>query len=527
MAPSFADIPHSPADLPIQSDNGSCAVRLCDVMDQIGQMLQAENRTSNLRQAKLQRKCLSWIEEGLKSGTLTLGVPKMEHPARALLCNRWLGERLCWWPNGVPDGRWIAMVSSRLGQRLDRRPEWFESLRAACAQIRSQQGVLLVGERTATGRFAERAAELFGMRALVVHGPRGQLNFSDWLQKLPKWNRKERSDKLFHVVVSPPVSDAQQVNDAIRKLPINDRATIAWGDEIVVLHLRRRGNLELLLRDFLEQLGPFLPEVHLALGARFLPPEVAAELQRLGAKPWEIEKPVRSTAAGAGERPELQIEIPVASPILLKQCRVVSLKSFVADLPDRHWPYLTHCTRGPAGRWPEQTETEFLTELLQGQHLIPRSPLNALQRIVEQRLIRASAAAIRGKVPAVCFTEVPLTDIHLLREYQPQRKCWDFEPYGLCIRREWMVSRGTRQVIYGDDEDWRALTESDRPYFQFRETRHGRRRRDWTQQREWRHIGDVPLSNIPADAVLLFVPDAAEATQLAAISPWPIVICGE
>jgi len=37
-------------------------------------------------------------------------------------------------------------------------------------------------------------------------------------------------------------------------------------------------------------------------------------------------------------------------------------------------------------------------------------------------------------------------------------------------------------------------------------------------------VGDVELGDLPADAALLFVPSEAEARQLAAASPWPIVV---
>ena len=47
---------------------------------------------------------------------------------------------------------------------------------------------------------------------------------------------------------------------------------------------------------------------------------------------------------------------------------------------------------------------------------------------------------------------------------------------------------------------------------------------DWTAEREWRHVGDVPLDEIPPDAALLFVPTETEAEQLATISRWPVVV---
>jgi hypothetical protein len=57
-----------------------------------------------------------------------------------------------------------------------------------------------------------------------------------------------------------------------------------------------------------------------------------------------------------------------------------------------------------------------------------------------------------------------------------------------------------------------------------RRTRHQTRPRDWTQEREWRHLGDVELASIPADRAFVFVPSAAEAEQVVAASRWPVVV---
>jgi hypothetical protein len=90
---------------------------------------------------------------------------------------------------------------------------------------------------------------------------------------------------------------------------------------------------------------------------------------------------------------------------------------------------------------------------------------------------------------------------------------------------EHQLRRGARPVQYGDDSLWDALPAADRPFFQMDASRTaGGKRIDWTVEQEWRHVGDVELGDLPADAALLFVPSEAEARQLAAASPWPIVV---
>ena len=69
------------------------------------------------------------------------------------------------------------------------------------------------------------------------------------------------------------------------------------------------------------------------------------------------------------------------------------------------------------------------------------------------------------------------------------------------------------------------MSPSDRPFFQ-KQASHTASGKvlDWTVEQEWRHIGDLKLDGIPAHAAMLFVPSEAEARQLTASSPWPVVV---
>ena len=140
----------------------------------------------------------------------------------------------------------------------------------------------------------------------------------------------------------------------------------------------------------------------------------------------------------------------------------------------------------------------------------------------------ASSEFVRGETPVVSLTAVPLGEIHTLRTYRSHLGRWDFEPYGICIRRDWLQRRGTRPVQYGDEALWDAMSSADRPFFQKRESHTaGGKVFDWTVEQEWRHVGDLKLDGIPARAAMLFVPSEAEARQLAASSPWPVVVVSD
>ena len=47
---------------------------------------------------------------------------------------------------------------------------------------------------------------------------------------------------------------------------------------------------------------------------------------------------------------------------------------------------------------------------------------------------------------------------------------------------------------------------------------------DWTVEREWRHPGDLDLTELTSDDALLFVPDFEAAKSVAKLSSWPVTL---
>jgi len=99
---------------------------------------------------------------------------------------------------------------------------------------------------------------------------------------------------------------------------------------------------------------------------------------------------------------------------------------------------------------------------------------------------------------------------------------WDFEPFGLCIRGSVLVALGAQPVVYGDEDVWQTLEASSRPWYQKRHSACGTRQVDWSAEREWRVLGDVTLSQIPADDAFVFVPTESAAASLRPLSRWPV-----
>jgi hypothetical protein len=191
--------------------------------------------------------------------------------------------------------------------------------------------------------------------------------------------------------------------------------------------------------------------------------------------------------------------------------------------PDE-WTFLSHTTRACAGPWPSQSVPDYIDSLLDDAGEADHCAIAALERIVTQRKLLAASRMIRGGHAVVCLTAVPLLDLPPLRKFQTHRSRWDFEPYGICIRQRWLQERGARPVIYGNEATWQSLGEGDRPFFQFTSPPSSSPGTDWSVEREWRHVGDLDLNELPAEDGLLFVRRYADAVRLSRSSPWPITL---
>ncbi|NLF69031.1 MAG: hypothetical protein GX575_08240 [Candidatus Anammoximicrobium sp.] len=479
------------------------------------------------------------FQRAMHSGArLTWGVPGSDAARTAA----WLGSRLAWWPAGVPAGRRVGLVSSRLGQELDRHQAWFAVLRTACMRLDPRRDLLVTAGQTAAQRYVQRCGRLFGLPVLTIEVERDDtLSWTSWGRLVRDSFRQAGQVQpeaaasgvrahplaaasgfrgglaapLRRVLLSPPLATegASAALGELAGLPAADRAILAWSERIVALHVRPNGNLVRLLQARLGQ--PRFPaaSVFLALGAELVPRELAAGLLDAGGVGWYV-----MNAAGehdpAQPPPWTRGDVPTTTPAPIVPCP-----------PADGWDYLTHCTRRRLGPWPGEGEERFLDDLILDRAGADHSALAALWRIVRSGRLIARGEFIRGGTPVVSWTAVPLSELSPLRTYRAHLGRWDFEPYGICIRRDWLQRRGARPVLYGDDPMWDELSAEAQPFFQKRESRTASGKQiDWTVEREWRHVGDVDLNELPADAALLFVPAEAEARQLAAASPWPVAV---
>ncbi|MEO8496998.1 MAG: hypothetical protein ABI614_18155 [Planctomycetota bacterium] len=452
------------------------------------------------------KKMRSWLKEQITNGAQLTSLSTESSQA-----TRWLGERLLWWPQGRPTGSRIGIASSRLGRRLDTQTDWFTVFRAAYSKINRDQDVLLTAAATTPDRYVRRAAELFGVRVVSMNCPRESEPALAWFKRIRQL-KPLPSEAVHPAYVSPelmPAGDSAK-HTTLADLPLRDRAVVSLADRLLVFHLRHGGQLEKLVCARLNDAIWPTASIFIALGEELVDRDIAGDLLDQGAVGWVVLDTLRHEEARRRVSPTSQ-----NSPIV--------------ELPaSESWQWLTHCTRAQSGGWPDQRPVDYLDELLLNRGSSDHSALAAVRRIIATRCLVATSRMIRGETDVVCFTAVPLRDLPRLRSFRSHLARWDFEPYGICIRQDWLAERSCLPVRYGDDSLWKLLAAEDRPFFQAKtsRSRRGDRTIDWSIEREWRHVGNVDLAELPSEAGLIFVPTRDEAEQLATISPWPVAVLG-
>ncbi len=367
----------------------------------------------------------------------------------------------------------VAVVMSRLRRLVVPDEPWLAGLRGTLRKIAVDQSNLIVVDGTAGTDFVRHCALRLNVGCQVID-----------------------------------VSNAGHSSGD--EIPLRDRALINAADLVYVLQLRPEGNLHRLLKERIEQQRGGIVLVDLQ---GLQPDSVKDELLNAGVEIWrpttEECRPIDSVSQAARERDN---KYPSIHPHVYE---IVPFPS--AD----GWEFLAHTTRACPGSWPDESFEQYADSLVESRPEADHSTLSTLRRIVWQKRLIASGKTIRGGCPTVSFTACPLENLPALHRYRTHRVRWDFEPYGLCIRRSWLQSRGVRPVRYGDEALWQSLTEDERPFFQLAVGESGI---DWTIEQEWRAVGGVSLQELTPDDVILFVPDFESAKSLANVTTWPITL---
>jgi hypothetical protein len=118
------------------------------------------------------------------------------------------------------------------------------------------------------------------------------------------------------------------------------------------------------------------------------------------------------------------------------------------------------------------------------------SALDNLVSILSDGVIHGGRRMVRGGKAAVCMFDIALPDLRSLLARENRRR---YEPFGIAVDRSYAFKLGARPVVYlpwhearsviVPAEHWRVVSlevERKPPV-------------DWTHEREWRLLGDLPL----------------------------------
>lgn len=460
---------------------------------------------------------------------------------------RWTGQRMMVAHSSLfADAvRFTSLISSQAGRYGSGHPEWPQWLDGTLRHVRHGRYRLLIASGTTLAESVEQFALAAGMELAKVDWTRHQ-QFDEWLPAilgLPEFSREPTAAECDTIFLSPAVAPACAT---LERFPLQDRLSIALADQVLALTVRDGGKLEELLKLRLQDSVFPTASVYVTLPMagmrrteqRQLDGGVRAESEQAwlerGAVGWITTATSAITYQTSGRRVlghcRLEGRDTTGSADSAGDRRATSLQ-LVSPLPDR-WrqlsadedsDYLVHCTRATIGPLPNESEHSFRMRVWSQQEAIAWQPLETLAHICREGRLRATATITRTDTRCVSFSAVPLVPLLKRRIFRSHLGRWDWEPYGLLIRRDVLQQCGARQVIYGDEADFGKMTEADKPFFQPLMRRTSKPTESWAEEREWRVAGDVHLRELPAGSVVLFVRSQIEAEQLSRYAQWPVL----
>ena len=192
--------------------------------------------------------------------------------------------------------------------------------------------------------------------------------------------------------------------------------------------------------------------------------------------------------------------------------------SFNPALDDPNRRYIIHWTRSSHEPYPAETRCEYYRDILVSDTYC-RSAYHTLARIAIDRRIRSTNRFIRGGHQVVSFSTLEPPKAVKLMRWRRRYVCYSFEPYGIALRMDTAIAAGLRPVVYGDDDLYSQLADSDRPFFQSR----GSEVSDWRPEAEWRCLGDLNLQSLPVDGIKLITYTCQEAAALQQLAKYDVI----
>ncbi len=437
--------------------------------------------------------------------------------------SRWLGVRLLFWPLGICQHRRISIVSSRIGTRKDLKTWWFAALRTAVLRADLTTEAFNCVEGTAASDAVRRACELFGAENLMMSVSEDR---ADSEKELVEWlgsaiAAANANDTVQNsVMVSPEIRllNFTTSDPAFEEFPARDRLGVLAGQRVIALSVRSGGIVEQLLRYSLNESYVRSPVLITSVVNQRATAVDSSKLIADGAIPWILDECEEPHESQVNAQPVDSADNGSAIAQTMARLGPVAVPSDGPLQEPEKW--LCHWTRPCSGPWSGQPSVDFWDELILGCPSADRSAFGTLLRIINQCTIVASQS-IRGALKTVSFTAVPLSDFRKRRVFRKHKRRYDFEPYGVAIRKRLVEKRDGRPVEYVKTRDFDA---TDLPLEFIQPMSSSRKTVDWRREREWRCIGDVSLHEMTKSDVVLFANNGRECDRLSRVSKWPSVV---
>ena len=396
----------------------------------------------------------------------------------------------------------VAGIScSRIGHNAERIMLICKMLQELFQHARKANLQLMIGEKTAIASWATEASRLWDVPLLLVRPDSADTNNS--IHPTQSIDLRNPANSKTPRPKHP---------SAKKRRGGTDLKLINSVDRLYVPYVRKGGRIESAILNRLQSDPKFevyvvtSPTARLtdAVNNRSMRNGASTKLVACGAREW--------TPTGTLQQANRSV-----MPNAVSRESVNQKKDMLpAQLCNEEW--LFHCTRAPNGPWPGESEAEFRRSLLLSPELaLSREPIDALVRILRQGKLMAQARVSHRDFPVVCFSAKPISNILASRCYRPHVQRWDFEPFGIGIKKVIAESIGIQPVTYLDGSQKVEKNKPDSFRFQSSGSTY-----DWSQEKEWRSPSCVVLDNIPRGSLCVFAKDSSLAREKLAFSRWPV-----
>jgi len=396
--------------------------------------------------------------------------------------------------------RLVGILSSHTSRHQFTNPWWQRRLQAALRIAKARNARILFAADSPSAEAIRHACCRFSIRFAEIHA-----------EDLPN-EHPVIANSLGTNIRFKSLRDTKEPSLCLT--PISDRAVAFLSDLLIAIHIRPNGKLLKIVeaRILESNIPPGSTWVAMHPTPANSQRKTEQKLSDAGAILWMFKQeqpedalPSLTSLWGCHQRSQPATLVPVLkAPSQLMESNT----------------HLIHCTRSRHGPWPDQSSSRFLDEALCMELQERPHPASTLARILSQQRITATNHLKRGVTATSCWSACTLRQLVGRRSFQPHLCRWDWEPFGIAIRRSRLMDLGARPVTYLQQRVIRALPLEEQPFAQPSPSRHGDR--DWTEEREWRVAGDLRLHSIAFSDAFVFTANRLTAMQLAPISRWPV-----